>query len=143
MTDANAPAVTEKPCTQCKEVKVLSEYHRQKGGRFGTHPWCKACCRIRYPKKKQFSKEKRREHNYKARYRIKPSDVDAMLSRQGNACDICGAQFGDRGHAVDHCHETGKVRSLLCRGCNLKLGVIEDRAWAAKANAYLERWRKE
>jgi hypothetical protein len=52
-----------------------------------------------------------------------------MLDSQGGRCAICGDEPGERySHQlhVDHCHASGKVRGLLCRGCNHMLGVIKD-----------------
>lgn len=56
-----------------------------------------------------------------------------MLSAQGDLCAICGKQAtgtGTRGGPprfhVDHDHVTGKVRGLLCGGCNIGLGGFRD-----------------
>ena len=43
----------------------------------------------------------------------------------GNSCNICGAQ-PDEPLRVDHNHETGAVRGLLCRNCNVALGLMQD-----------------
>jgi hypothetical protein len=40
-------------------------------------------------------------------------------------CAICEVGVDGKGH-IDHCHETGAVRGLLCRGCNLGLGNFTD-----------------
>ena len=42
---------------------------------------------------------------------------------------------------VDHNHETGKVRALLCRRCNLDLQVVENIEFVQKAQSYLESMR--
>lgn len=62
---------------------------------------------------------------------------DSMLQCQNGVCSICGNPPGVRRLAVDHCHETGKVRGLLCVSCNLQLGVIENQEWIVKAMEYL------
>jgi hypothetical protein len=52
-----------------------------------------------------------------------------MLAAQGGVCAICEKTTKDALH-VDHCHMTGRVRGLLCNGCNLKLGWFELRRGA-------------
>jgi len=55
------------------------------------------------------------------RYGITEAEVEALRS-QGE-CEVCG---GAEGLSIDHDHETGQVRGLLCRGCNLALGHVDD-----------------
>jgi hypothetical protein len=52
-----------------------------------------------------------------------------MLVSQDNKCAICGTAFEDsfgKNVHVDHDHKTGKVRGLLCQGCNHLLGRAKD-----------------
>lgn len=49
----------------------------------------------------------------------------AMLEAQGGACRVCKERFTKRPN-VDHCHGTGRVRSLLCSRCNGALGQAQD-----------------
>jgi hypothetical protein len=74
------------------------------------------------------------------RYGLTEQEYDAILSQQGHACGICERPFS-KTPCVDHCHITRMVRGLLCHGCNLGLGHLEDNpVFAYKAGAYLERW---
>jgi len=76
------------------------------------------------------------------RYGLTPVDYAAMLDAQGGRCAICGeeAERTARRLSVDHCHATGKVRGLLCRDCNVGLGVFGDEAEALRRAAeYLEK----
>ena len=71
-----------------------------------------------------------RERMLKQRYGLTSAQYSEMLSAQGGGCAICtrkspGNGHGDRYFDVDHCHETDKVRGLLCRQCNLLLGQLE------------------
>lgn len=48
-----------------------------------------------------------------------------MLDEQGGICSICRYRIKGKG-ALDHCHATGKVRSVLCNSCNTGLGQFRD-----------------
>jgi len=82
--------------------------------------------------------EKRRESVLKYRYGS-ALDYDALFARQGGVCRTCGRRV-EPFLCVDHNHRTGRVRALLCRGCNLGLGNYkDDRRLMAAAIAYLAR----
>lgn len=81
-------------------------------------------------------KLKRRSWNLKAKYGITLEEYDAILEKQGGVCAICGCTE-NRGHSfcVDHNHNNGQVRGLLCHKCNQAIGLLDDRA--TKAAQYL------
>lgn len=63
------------------------------------------------------------------RYGITPEQYHALLDSQGGGCAICGQAIGDeRGGRlhVDHCHDEGHVRGILCGNCNLGIGKFAD-----------------
>lgn len=63
------------------------------------------------------------------KYGITPQEYDKLLAEQDGRCKICAsAKPGpfERNFYVDHCHETGKVRGLLCGSCNLAIGQFDD-----------------
>ena len=63
----------------------------------------------------------------KANYGLTVEDFDNMLTAQDNKCGACGDTFVDQKSThVDHCHSTGKIRGLLCRDCNIALGLLKD-----------------
>jgi hypothetical protein len=67
-------------------------------------------------------------------------DFARLLAEQQHACAICGGGNGLKHFAVDHCHATGRVRGLLCDGCNHGLGKFRDSVTLLRAAAaYLER----
>lgn len=72
--------------------------------------------------------EFRRAGKLRAKYGMTLSDFDAMLARQGGCCKCCGgATPKDRnGWQVDHCHNTGRVRGILCARCNHAIGHAGD-----------------
>ena len=81
--------------------------------------------------------------NVLQRYGLTPETYADLLEKQGHACAVCqttipGNGRGDRRFDVDHNHKTGKVRGLLCRNCNVTLGVLENkRDRLAKLEEYL------
>jgi hypothetical protein len=74
-----------------------------------------------------------------AQYGLTVDAYDALLAEQGGCCAICGDPPGKRPLAVDHDHETGDVRGLLCLPCNTGLGLFrDDLERLAAAAAYLD-----
>lgn len=77
----------------------------------------------------------------KRTYGLTPEDFDALLASQGERCAICRSDDpGTKGMwHVDHCHDAGTVRGLLCSACNIGLGQFKDRPDVLRAAAdYLE-----
>lgn len=76
---------------------------------------------------------------------ITVEDYDKMLADQGGICAICGGPPRGSGGAngffhVDHCHDTGAVRGLLCGPCNVGIGALgDDIKRVARALEYLRR----
>jgi hypothetical protein len=78
-----------------------------------------------------------RQCHLQKKYGISLEDQDQLLIQQGHRCAIC-QQILTEIH-IDHNHETGRVRGILCRGCNLGIGFLkEDAAVLKKALRYLE-----
>lgn len=76
-------------------------------------------------------KRKRINRNFtlKRLYGITHDDYDALLAAQGGVCAVCkrGPETCVQGTIpVDHDHETGLVRGLLCDRCNRALGLLKD-----------------
>lgn len=60
-------------------------------------------------------------------YGIDVPDYERMLEEQNGGCYICGKQpDGKRALDIDHDHQTGKVRGLLCSNHNRALGLLND-----------------
>lgn len=78
----------------------------------------------------------------KYQYGITLDDLTQMKEKQEDACGICKKPFASqRDTVIDHCHATDKVRGLLCRKCNVGLGMFEDNTESLKnAVAYLHCW---
>ena len=60
-------------------------------------------------------------------YGLQRPEWEEMVDRQGGKCAICYRPNADgRALHVDHDHATGRVRGLLCGGCNAALGLLGD-----------------
>jgi hypothetical protein len=109
-------------CPDCVTVKPIEDFVRNAGMPSGRGPYCKPCHNARG----RASKEKvggSRTYHLKRRYGITAEYADAMLTAQGGLCAICCS--APAAH-VDHDHETGAVRALLCFNCNGGLGQFKD-----------------
>lgn len=150
-------------CRWCGKTKSVDHFHRDKTQRDGRRKKCAKCCYAQTAKERLENPDqyKARERRYYERaksttiinkhltrkYGISLDDYIAMLERQGGVCAICRMPetsrhrrgTGDvRRLSVDHCHETGVVRGLLCWRCNAGIGKFEDDpALLALALAYL------
>jgi DNA-directed RNA polymerase subunit RPC12/RpoP len=137
-----------KVCSKCGELKPASEYHEE-SNRYGLQAWCKQCNLQRNREWRERNREHVRayaQHKYrqgdplarrliawrselKRRYGLTPEQYEAMLVAQDYRCAICGTEsFTDcnRRALVDHDHETGEIRGLLCNRCNGGLGLMDD-----------------
>jgi len=125
-------------CKPCHRAHTR-EYKARKVAELGEDGWR----RLQNEKKRarHASKELREKYllntqiySLKKRYGIGPEDVLAMLEDQDGRCAICGEEPPDPGPGkhkkrslvVDHCHETGRVRGMLCNACNCGLGHFAD-----------------
>jgi len=121
---------TTKTCNGCKSDLDLSEFSRQHTSKDGLRTICKTCLA-----------EKARPYLLKKRFGITHAEYETLLAEQGNGCALCSAQEpGGRWDrfAVDHCHDTGRVRGLLCYSCNFALGLLGDNEdGLARALAYV------
>lgn len=74
----------------------------------------------------------------KAEYDLSEQDFYHLLEDQDWACAICWLDLLIDNTHVDHDHQTGSVRGLLCTNCNLALGHFRDDPWILqKATGYL------
>ena len=128
-------------CSTCKVEKKYSEFNRHKNQPHGFGYLCKECLA------KKHDPVKTRTKRIKKVFGITFDDYNRMLKSQNNRCAICNSTAtGNRRHKnlnVDHCHTTGKVRGLLCHGCNSGIGSMKDDVkLLEKAIAYLKEMNK-
>lgn len=82
--------------------------------------------------------------------RVSPTAYVKLAELYGNVCGICGSAPGvahsgkPRRLAVDHCHQTGAIRGLLCSRCNTAIGLLyDDPVRLQAAIRYLAQHQKE
>ena len=83
--------------------------------------------RINAQQRARYDPAKWRNDYLKRTFGITQSDYEEMLALQGSRCAICG-RAPDEAKAlhIDHCHDSGKIRALLCGSCNRMLGLAKD-----------------
>jgi hypothetical protein len=141
-----------KRCRDCGALKPLDAFPLQKGGRQGRHPLCKPCRaaqeRRRYERdterilaKKRGDPRKLRRTRWRSlerKYGLHQHDFETLFTVQRGCCAICWLR--PTRFYVDHCHETGRVRGLLCANCNFGVGDFkDDPERCARASLYLRR----
>lgn len=119
-----------KRCPKCDVYKPKDLFYRSKSHKDGCSSYCKACQNLRTTSYARDNKEKIPTQSYslKRRYGITSEEYLQMLDNQGGKCAICEVEncLTGRALAVDHCHDTGKIRGLLCSNCNIGLGNFKD-----------------
>jgi len=129
-----------KACTNCKIEKPYSEFYKHRVTSYQS--WCKKCMVANNKSHKNKNREQARQLNKRnkrhSRYGLTDEQYKA-LETSHNGCRICGG-LNESGRAlhIDHDHETGIVRGLLCHNCNTGLGKFkEDTELMLKAIEYL------
>lgn len=119
-------------CVACNKWLNQEKYFQQSKGRYNTV--CKNCINEYY-----------RDDRLKRLYGLERGEYDKMYKQQDGKCAICGEEDScnkngvTRTLSVDHCHNTGKIRGLLCNECNIGLGKFKDnRELLEKAIKYLK-----
>lgn len=130
-------------CHSCQTQKSFSDFYKNCSKPDGLSGMCKPCTLIsnqkRYQtkngkeKKRLYTREYRKKNTRKDTYNpiksrkklygISETDYQQMLIDQQNQCGICKKS---KPLVVDHCHQTGKIRGLLCHRCNSSLAAFGD-----------------
>lgn len=113
-------------CRPCTNIKQRESYHEDPETRRRYHKkW-----REDNPEKYRECAERWRKANEgkrrAERYGMTVEQMHQLFEDANHSCQICGVKK-DRMH-IDHCHETGAVRGLLCSGCNTSIGRLGDRS---------------
>lgn len=140
----------EKRCKICDDLKPINQFNYANRARGFRSSYCKKC-----------------QHKFGTAWRLGKDRKDErcaalgttvvwfrqQLEKQGGVCALChepetlpvrkGGKARDL--AIDHCHETGTIRGLLCFRCNTALHQLEKHGlgWADAAVAYLKQYARE
>jgi hypothetical protein len=119
-----------KKCNVCDIEKSLDKFVKRANRPNGFQAYCKEC----HNKKMRLkdNKEYMRNFDLKKSYGITINDYNKMFNEQYGCCAICKIHILELGQkikkhlCVDHNHETGQVRGLLCDKCNRGIGLLQD-----------------
>jgi hypothetical protein len=112
------PSAGLRRCASCNEAKPLDDFMWvATKKRYYSH--CNPC---RLAKLRSYGKNVNRFRKLGIDFSI--DQLNEMLDVQKGKCLICERTMGEP--CVDHCHTTGNVRGLLCRGCNAAIGSLGD-----------------
>jgi len=103
-----------KKCGMCNTQKETTEYNKQTKTKDGLQHYCRRCCKY---------------YKAKLRYNLEKEDYDILLKTP--ACIICNVIMTNEAsksnmRVIDHCHDTSKIRGIICNHCNTGLGLFKD-----------------
>lgn len=107
----NRPPVKRKRCPGCAATLPAEAFARNRSNASGLASRCRTCTYL---------------DRAAARYGLDVEGLHLLQAQQGGRCGICRSTGGGRRLVVDHDHDTGEVRGLLCHSCNLGLGHLRD-----------------
>jgi len=156
-----------KTCTKCKQELPSSAFAPRNMVSDGLQSWCKGCTgkyaknyqiehrddlavyhKTWYEKYALREKPKRRTWHLQKKYGLSHEEWLKLWDSQEGSCAICSIPFANYQNDLnsvhtDHDHETGKIRGLLCRSCNVGIGCFnDDLSLMARAVSYLENKRR-
>lgn len=139
-----------KVCRTCNETKDINEFHKQSRAKDGRYLDCKVCtaarnkawygankarhaktCASWYKKNRTHAISKGTDWHYRKNYGITHEEFLSLADKQDNKCLICsvGLTFAEKCHTravLDHDHDTGEIRGVLCNACNTGIGLLKD-----------------
>lgn len=143
--------VKEKTCNKCGKTKDSEEFFRDAGISDGRSTICKEC---KYANVSKWREKNRDQYNATMRaynkqnygrlrlqrYKLTEAEYSKMLHDQKGLCAMCSSPPpAGKKLVIDHEHKTGKVRGLLCYGCNRILHVFDTEEKLKAAYAFLKK----
>lgn len=140
-------------CTTCKIAKPVEAFRFENKAKGRRKARCGDCENARMRADRLVNGEQRRASDRAAYHRraheiylvtlkrkFELNDEQAEWVAAAHVCDLCGSDRGERKLVVDHCHDTGANRGVLCSNCNVALGQFKnDPALMRRAAEYIER----
>lgn len=129
--------IKEKQCIGCLEILNIEQFTKNPSCIDGRNVRCRKC--FSPINKEYFYKRKYGKGNLpliffklssfwrkaKRLYGITTKEINDFYLKANGFCDCCKKQLG-KYIDLDHCHSTGKVRGVVCRRCNLRIGFRES-----------------
>lgn len=120
-----------KQCSDCKEILPFAAFNQRiEGGKEYCTAKCKTCAHLHYMKRRHLI----REHNRQYNLGVPVGTYNFLIAEFGAQCSMCGTKDpGGQGQKngqfhIDHDHESGRVRGLLCNNCNVGIGMLQHSA---------------
>jgi hypothetical protein len=86
----------------------------------------KTVINLRNKRYREENKVRIKDIKMKSMYGISLEEYEELKLKQEYCCKLCKTSFNDCIPVIDHCHETGKIRGVLCNTCNITLGLMGD-----------------
>ena len=115
-----------KTCPTCGIEQPIANFYTQKRQ-------CRICIRDHQRRFRAARPDYHHGRNLKQRYGISVDEYETIIASQNSACPICEVEISEtlgykqkRPVVVDHNHDTGEVRGILCSMCNMMLGQARE-----------------
>lgn len=145
-----------KQCIKCKITKEIHDFHKNKKRKDGVAVWCKNCIKTYHAVNKEaiaslhkeyykeYYKDNKKAMNInnkkyllKIRYGLTLAQWTLIKNKQDNKCALCSRE---ERLCVDHDHNTGHIRGLLCNNCNINKVSNHTLETARALVSYLEKY---
>lgn len=150
----NSPVDGYKTCTSCDQRLGIINFHKRGGVRGSElRSSCKACEKIKsrsYLRANPFLARAQGLRATGAKGATKEK-LKKLFARANGKCESCSKDFRKEKHAhknndyeFDHNHDTGLLRGVLCKGCNMALGLLEENPnYIRKLADYIELYKDQ
>src|SRR6266511_2131332 len=129
-------------CARCHALQDRSAFYVREKDRLSS--WCRECIktsnrerRLANPERRTYNPDTDGTSHRQRRYGLSKAKYETMVADQGGRCAICRRFPSGKGLCVDHDHNSGQIRGLLCPTCNWALGHMQDNPdWLNEAITY-------